>query len=651
MASDDDVVMADANTNANTTQTNGASTSGPRPPTEEEKAQAAAAKEEGNAFFKTASYGKAIDAYNHAIELDSTEPAYLTNRAAAYMGLKMYRPALNDCSLAKDIQLRQSTDGTAPPKTLVRLARCHLFLGDPKAAVSVLSSVNSASSDEASVKTANQLIKQADKVSDHLASFENYKRSQDWTLASIALDQAQQACSMGDSDVPMSWRILRATVQLHKGHLDQANSTISDALRSDASNPEALLVRARIFLAKGDTAKSIAHCQAALRSDPELKDSRDLLRKVRKLETKKVEGNAAFKEGNNEEAIRLYTEAIEMTKEHEDRDGEARGFRATLYSNRGTANSKLGNHQKTIDDCTTALEMDSGYVKALRTRARAYLAEEKYEEAVRDFKQALEESTVAGGREDEALKRELRSAEIDLKRSKKKDYYKILGISKTANEAEIKKAYRKESLKHHPDKGGDEEKFKLCSEAYNILSDETKRRRYDAGADDPESEFGGGGFGGGGFPGGGVEVNLADLFGGGGGFGGMGGGFPGGGMGGFPGGGMGGFPGGGAQFGGGGFRKSAKTMSPFTFTLSLLTLIFSFQPADHEEAARARHPASLLVSHVSCQLVLSQSLPAAKNVGKIHMPACTPNFIDVQMLLKHESSGKLLCVVIVVQTE
>lgn len=92
-------------------------------------------------------------------------------------------------------------------------------------------------------------------------------------------------------------------------------------------------------------------------------------------------------------------------------------------------------------------------------------------------------------------------------------YYKILGVSKDASDSEIKKAYRKESLTHHPDKGGSEEKFKLVAEAYGILSDDTKRRRYDAGADDPENDMSGmGGFGGGGFGGdGGVEVNLADL--------------------------------------------------------------------------------------------------------------------------------------------
>ena len=111
-------------------------------------------------------------------------------------------------------------------------------------------------------------------------------------------------------------------------------------------------------------------------------------------------------------------------------------------------------------------------------------------------------------------RRETRRAEVELKRSKKVDYYKVLGVSKTATEAEVKKAFRKESLKHHPDKGGDEEKFKLCNEAYGVLSDDQQRRRYDSGVDDMDDmDLGGGGFGGMGGMGGMGGVNLADLFG------------------------------------------------------------------------------------------------------------------------------------------
>ena len=98
----------------------------------------------------------------------------------------------------------------------------------------------------------------------------------------------------------------------------------------------------------------------------------------------------------------------------------------------------------------------------------------------------------------------------------KRDYYEILSVSKTATEVEIKAAYRKLAIKHHPDKNPDdhtaEEKFKEAAEAYSVLSDGQKRAAYDrfghqgvgAGA------AGGAGFGGAGF--GNIE-DIFDLFG------------------------------------------------------------------------------------------------------------------------------------------
>ena len=53
--------------------------------------------------------------------------------------------------------------------------------------------------------------------------------------------------------------------------------------------------------------------------------------------------------------------------------------------------------------------------------------------------------------------------------------YDVLGISKSADASEIKKAYRKAAIKNHPDKGGDEAKFKECTHAYEVLSDPEKR--------------------------------------------------------------------------------------------------------------------------------------------------------------------------------
>ena len=60
-----------------------------------------------------------------------------------------------------------------------------------------------------------------------------------------------------------------------------------------------------------------------------------------------------------------------------------------------------------------------------------------------------------------------------------RDSYKILGVSKDATSSEIKKAYRKLAVIHHPDKGGSEEKFKEITKAFETLSDESKRKNYD----------------------------------------------------------------------------------------------------------------------------------------------------------------------------
>lgn len=76
-----------------------------------------------------------------------------------------------------------------------------------------------------------------------------------------------------------------------------------------------------------------------------------------------------------------------------------------------------------------------------------------------------------------------------------KDYYKILGVEKNANAEEIKKAFRKQAHQHHPDKkGGDEAKFKELNEAFQVLGNEEKRKKYDQFGSDFEQQ---GGFGGG----------------------------------------------------------------------------------------------------------------------------------------------------------
>ena len=113
----------------------------------------------------------------------------------------------------------------------------------------------------------------------------------------------------------------------------------------------------------------------------------------------------------------------------------------------------------------------------------------------------------------------IRQAKQKAKEAAKKDYYKILGVEKTASDDEIKKAYRKLALKWHPDRnqGSEEEKqkadkmFKDINEAYSVISEPDKRRQYDMGAYDPSDPSGGfSGFGGG-MPGG-MNIDPTEIF-------------------------------------------------------------------------------------------------------------------------------------------
>ncbi|XP_015111996.1 dnaJ homolog subfamily C member 3 [Diachasma alloeum] len=123
--------------------------------------------------------------------------------------------------------------------------------------------------------------------------------------------------------------------------------------------------------------------------------------------------------------------------------------------------------------------------------AEAYLNAEMFDDAIRDAKEALEM--------DEGFQRAkelLQKAQQEQKRSERRDYYKILGVHKTATKQEIIKAYRKAAQKWHPDNFQDgtekkkaEKKFIDIAAAKEVLTDEEKRRQFDRGEDplDPES--------------------------------------------------------------------------------------------------------------------------------------------------------------------
>ncbi|KAH8111741.1 hypothetical protein DFH11DRAFT_1611609 [Phellopilus nigrolimitatus] len=470
-------------------------------------------KEEGNVAFREKLYDNAIDLYSQAIDQQPTEATYLTNRAASYMALKRFKPALADCQKAATLQADSPS-----PKTLIRLARCQLAVGSPTPALSVLREALALDPGNAAAK---QLQAKVLELEAHLRNFEGARTKKDWAMARLALDKCVQAIEGEAGDAPSEWRCWRIELELARGNWDAANIAANDALRLDTNSADVVALRGLVLFLAAKLPGALQHAMSALRLDPDNARAKKLRQRVKAVDRLKEEGNSYFKADQWQTAVDKYTEALEAIGNREE-EGKGGQIRATLLSNRATSLLKLEKHQDALTDITASLELYPASFKALRTRARINLHLEQYESSVADFKAALEQAGMDGSTaEQRALQTELKKAEAALKRSKMKDYYKILGVARDCSEADIKKGYRRESLKHHPDKGGDEEKFKLVVEAHTVLSDPRRRERYDLGGEEDGSMESGGGMNG--FGGGGVDPNdLANIFmqfgGGGGGF-------------------------------------------------------------------------------------------------------------------------------------
>ena len=102
---------------------------------------------------------------------------------------------------------------------------------------------------------------------------------------------------------------------------------------------------------------------------------------------------------------------------------------------------------QSVEDATLAINNDRKFVKAYLRRAKSFMELGKFEDAVRDY-----EHLHYTDRSNYEYRQLLSQAKLELKKSKQKDYYKILGVGKNANEEEIKKAYKKRALEHHPGK-------------------------------------------------------------------------------------------------------------------------------------------------------------------------------------------------------
>jgi DnaJ family protein C protein 3 len=316
--------------------------------------------------------------------------------------------------------------------------------------------------------------------------------------------------------------IKEADMLLNRGNYGAAKEHLSTALRFADSATNLLMKRAQCSYSMGDPYEVIAdtgkvlklekdsllafemrgksyysigelemaknHYRQGLKFDPEHKGCKSAYRVVK--EVTKLQDKAAQALGKDDfsTAVTHLTKLLTVEKEN-------RFILPKVHMDLAKAYKGLKKFSEAKAAAKTAISYDESDVTAHRVMASVHMDAEEFDEALQRLRQA-EQHAEQGDRE---LADDIRKAEAALKQSKQKDYYKILGVSRRAKAKEIKKAYREKALQWHPDKhSGEEEKekaetqFQLVAEAYEVLSDDEKKAKYDRGEEVFENQGGGG---------------------------------------------------------------------------------------------------------------------------------------------------------------
>jgi len=260
-------------------------------------------------------------------------------------------------------------------------------------------------------------------------------------------------------------------------------------LKLEPDNMEALELRGRAYYIIGELDTAMNHYRKALKFDPEHKTCKDMYRVVKSITDGQKKFEKATAAGDHKRAAELLIKMINVDSGHRTVVPKARLDLARTYRH-------LKKHKEAKQEAELVIQADENSAEAYKILGQVLVDLEDYEAAVIKFNKAKELSQG----QDREIEDELRKAEAALKQSKQKDYYKTLKVGRKATLKEIKKAYRELALIWHPDKHkGEEDKeraekqFQLVAEAYEVLSDDEKRQKYDRGEDVFPNQGGGGG--------------------------------------------------------------------------------------------------------------------------------------------------------------
>lgn len=465
-----------------------------------------------------------LDSYDQAIKNWPDDFNAYIKRAALYLSLGRDAKALADFNKVAELK---------PDFTLAREQRAKLRIK--------MGRYDEALEDSTVINDEDrQMISKAQKT---LIQARAHLEKKDYKTC-VALSSAVLEISPQSSEA----RMIRADCRIGNNDYFEGVNDLQRAERLMGFEPELYVKSALVYyylldeyeLAMGQLRRCLQYDQ----DDKQCKDAHKSIRKAHKplgglLKKKVKDWRKLFNELEQDGGLATQLENVQTALEqlHVSDNVSDSILIQHLYALQCEAAYKTKNFDPKFCESVVEKDVQEGDVPTMYDEAGLYkiLVQANYLNDKEEYEQALQVLSNADQKWKPKLGDLYQTIQVNLKRSKSKDYYKVLDVPKTATDKEIKAAYRKISKVHHPDKAkaGEEEaaqkKMAEINEAYEVLSDKELRARYDMG-DDPNDQSSGAGGAGGGFPGGG------------------GGGFPGGFRGGFPGGFAGGFPNGGGSF-------------------------------------------------------------------------------------------------------
>lgn len=424
--------------------------------------------ESGDKALRSGQFKAAIASYTLACELEPSSYLGFLKRSSVYTVLGQKRSALND--LDKVIQVNPNQLNAVLKRAKLRVECCELQVIQED-----LQRAQQLGGGAQLPLTPNELtqLKSSYQQAHNLAT----RKYDPVGAARAALGLLNQMTARGHCTDSEKVLTLMVQLLLRVGEHEQAVVEGGKLIKLDRNNLEALGLRAEAFYRMGDVEMSVTHLRAALKHDPEHRQCKSLHKKVRNLQRRMKNAQEDMDAGNFEDAAAGYSGALKVDPEH-------RLFARDLNVKLCTAHVKGKLADAAVNACNAALVVDESSVDALLLRGEAKGLMDDFNGMLNDYKTAKQHRA-----NDRAIDDKIQQAQRLLEQSKRKNYYKILGVKRAASKSEIKRVYRKLALQWHPDKVEEDQKaiaetkFRDVAEAYSILTDDELRGKYDNGED------------------------------------------------------------------------------------------------------------------------------------------------------------------------